>query len=498
MTQTRGSTICLPRFATPRRPDRLTLGGSVGDVARRLGTPLIPWQQLVADVALELNPDGSFAYDEVDLTVPRQSGKTTLVKAKTVFRLVKLARSHGPQRSTYTAQTRQAARKKLEQDFAESLRLSGSFPEVPHSRFRPVGPTQWRMSLNNGSENIQFGTGSYWQIDALSRSAGHGDTLDDATIDEAFAHETDEAEAAMRPAQATRRDAQLWVLSTAGNSRSFYLYRKVLAGRAATETGDHGRVAFFEWSAPDDADPADPEVWRAASPALGYTISIDFLHGEWERAQRKGQEGIDTFRRAYLNQWPDPPRLDEEDQQWPIPREAWEATSDDDSDIEGRQVFALEVAEDRSWSAFAAAGKSTRGDYVHGVVVDYQRGTVWAADRAVELVAKWGGSIAIASASPAASLIPDLRARGVKVVEVSTADQAAQCGQLFDAVVNDRFRHRTQAALTIALGGAEKRPYGDAWLWSRRRSSVDISPLVAVTLAVGHVDAVSDVVNEIW
>jgi hypothetical protein len=31
--------------------------------------------------------------------------------------------------------------------------------------------------------------------------------------------------------------------------------------------------------------------------------------------------------------------------------------------------------------------------------------------------------------------------------------------------------------------GAKKRPLGDAWAWSRKSSAVDISPLVACTLA---------------
>jgi phage terminase large subunit-like protein len=84
------------------------------------------------------------------------------------------------------------------------------------------------------SEHIQFGRGSFLQIDAPSRTGGHGDTLDDGTIDEAFAHEDDTVEAGMRPAMATRRNAQLWVISTAGDARSKYLWRKVLAGRAAT------------------------------------------------------------------------------------------------------------------------------------------------------------------------------------------------------------------------------------------------------------------------
>jgi hypothetical protein len=223
-----------PRFSTPRDESFPTLGPQVGEVARRLGKPLMPWQQDAVDVAYEYDPEsGLFRYDEADITVPRQSGKTTITLAKKVHRLTALARLWGPQRSTYIAQTRLRARAKLERDFADVLRSSRSFREVPNVKARPQRGTEWRLSLNNGSEHIQFGVGSYLQIDAPTRTAGHGDTLDDGTIDEAFAREDDAAEMAMRPAMATRRNAQLWVISTAGDGRSFYWWRKILAGRKA-------------------------------------------------------------------------------------------------------------------------------------------------------------------------------------------------------------------------------------------------------------------------
>ena len=47
---------CLPRWGTPRRLERASLGPRVAEVAAKLGTPLMPWQQYVADVALEVDP----------------------------------------------------------------------------------------------------------------------------------------------------------------------------------------------------------------------------------------------------------------------------------------------------------------------------------------------------------------------------------------------------------------------------------------------------------
>lgn len=481
-TLTHGSTLCRPRFATPRS-DWPTLGAEVGEVSRRLGRPLMPWQQDVVDVALEYDPDtGLYRFDEIDLTVPRQSGKTALIMAKTVHRLTVLARKWGEQTSTYTAQDRKAARKKLEFDFAVKLRKSRSFGEVPHARARPTRQTEWRLSLNNGQENIQFGVGSFWQIDTPSRTAGHGDTLDDGTIDEAFAHETDEIEGAMRPAQATRHNAQIWVLSTAGDARSVYLWRKVLAGRAACESGDHGRVAYFEWSAEDDADPSDPETWRSCSPALGYTIEETFIQGEWDRAQRKGQEGVDTFRRAYLNQWPEVPVLTEASFQV-VSSTAWKACADRRHEPTGTLAYALDVDTNdagEEWCSIAAS------DGCHVEIVNPPEagaGTEWVVP-AVVAKRHLFDEISIDPNGPAGRLIPALEDAGVRVRKVKPAEFVQACGQLVDKVNVGLLRHIDQPTLNRAAAGAARRDVGDgAWKLSRTRSSADISPLIACALA---------------
>ena len=51
---------------------RSTYGPRVAQTARLLGLELMPWQQFVADVALEVDlSTGLLAYREVVLTVPR-------------------------------------------------------------------------------------------------------------------------------------------------------------------------------------------------------------------------------------------------------------------------------------------------------------------------------------------------------------------------------------------------------------------------------------------
>src|SRR5262249_42997760 len=85
----------------------------------------------------------------------------------------------------------------------------------------------------------------------------------------------------------------------------------------------------------------------------------------------------------------------------------------------------------------------------------------------------------------AGSLLDDLTAAGVDVTCPTAAEVMQACGQFYDACRDDELRHVGTTALASALAGASKReqPNG-AWSWDRVNVAVDISPLVAVTLAL--------------
>ncbi len=71
------SNLCAPRFETARSPERETFGHQIVAMAAAIGKPLMPWQEQVALVGGELDPEtGLPAYRNVAITVPRQSGKT--------------------------------------------------------------------------------------------------------------------------------------------------------------------------------------------------------------------------------------------------------------------------------------------------------------------------------------------------------------------------------------------------------------------------------------
>ena len=56
-------------------------------------------------------------------------------------------------------------------------------------------------------------------------------------------------------------------------------------------------MAYLEYSAPDGADPTDPETWRRAIPALGTTITEETIRGDLQGMLRH------DFERSFLNRF---------------------------------------------------------------------------------------------------------------------------------------------------------------------------------------------------
>ena len=457
---TSGSQACPARWSTPRT-DRPTRGAEVARIAEALGQPLMPWQQHVADVALEVDPETNrLVYREVRLTVPRQSGKTTVMLALMIHRCLVLG---GRQRVGYTAQTGQAARSKFIDDHV---------PVVSSSMFQ----RKCRVRRANGSEAIMWDNGSIWSVLPTTETAGHGAQYDLAVCDEAFALPDDRLEQAFKPTMITRPEPQLWVVSTAGDVNSQWFNAKVDDGRERVERGQTEGVAFFEWSAPEDANPASEETWLACMPALGHTITIDAIRADFESMR------LAEFRRAYLNQRQNRNAVEP----WQvIAEDTWLGLTDERSRIASEPVLALDVTPDRGMAAIGAAGH--RGDdKLHVEVVEHKPGTAWVVDWFKSRKGQYG-PVVVDPAGPAGPLVALLVEAGVDVRTIGSRWHAHACGQFYDAAVTDRLRHLGQTPLEVALAGASQRHYGELWFWSRKDLTTDMCPLIACTLALGGV-----------
>lgn len=412
----------------------------------------MPWQAQVANVAGEILPNGLPAYREVRVTVPRQSGKTTLILVVEVDRSL----SWGPaQRTLYAAQDRNNSRSKWE----EQCELLG----------RTTLRKAFTVRRQTGLERMVFTpTGSTVGITASGETSGHGQTLDLGVIDEAFAQRDERLTQAFRPAMMTRRAAQVWIVSTMGTEESTFLHDRIDDGRARVEAGERSGVAYFEWSAGDDDDQDDPATWWGCMPALGHTVTEEVI-----QADHDSMPG-DEFSRAYMNRRTGGGR--------PIfDAGTWQACRQPGSQLGGVPCFAVDVTPDRAWASIGVAGWGANRTHVE--IVDHRPGVEWVAQRLEELYRRWNPwPVVIDPASPAGSLLVDLSSLSIKTEVVGAREYAAGCGQFYDAVVGGTVSHLDQPVLNAAVAAARKRVLGDAWAWARRVGA-DVSPLVAVTLA---------------
>ncbi len=291
-----------PRWATPATPGRPDFAGKVAWTATALGFQgLMPHQRQIIGTGTEIGRNGLPAFRQVTIEEPRQQGKSVSTLSLMVARGIDKPGTM----ISYSAQTRLAGRRRFLDVWWPRIRRSRGLCKLVDIR------------RGYGSEAFTFANGSMIMLASGTEASDHGDTLDLAVIDEAWAQRDDTIEQAVKPAMMTRDHAQLWVVSTAGTEFSAYFRGKVDDGRAMAELGATDTSAYFGYSAPDDADPADPATWYGCMPALGITVSEEVVRADYELMK------LSEFRRlrAYLCQWPDVAKPGWE----VISQQAWEA-----------------------------------------------------------------------------------------------------------------------------------------------------------------------------
>jgi phage terminase large subunit-like protein len=429
----------------------------LGRIADELGTPLMAWQQFVADVGLEVDPEtGRLAYKEVIVSVMRQNGKTTLVLAAECERCLMWGHE---QRVAYTAQTGKDARAKFKDDH---------LPIIDRS---PLKSLVRRPYLSDGNTALLWDNGSRISVLDNTPAAGHGKTLDLAIIDEAFADQDNMREQALLPTMATRKDAQIWNVSTAGTQASTYLKRKVDIGRAAVRTDQREGIAYFEWSILEDEDVEDPAVHAKRMPAYGVTIFPDYI----AHARRTMTDG--DFRRAIGNQWT-------ETEERVIPAEWWRAVCSTDVRCES-PLFVIEAKPDHSQACVVKADASGSVE-----LVAVRPGVDWLRAAIPEKVGK-SVQLVVDGHGPVAHIADDLEGEGHTVVRLDSLAVRKACGRFFDAVADQKVQVRSDERLDAAVAAAVKKASSDTWSWHRETPGGEL--LMGMSLAFAAAVTESDV-----
>ncbi|GHG09758.1 hypothetical protein [Streptomyces hydrogenans] len=463
------------------------------------GLELDPWQQWVLIGACAqradtfINPftkkiERMWAARDVGLVVARQNGKGSILEARELAGLF-LPR-FAEKTILHTAQ-----------DFATSgehfRRIASLIENTPALNRKLKGVYE-----TNGKERIELQDGSRLLFKTRTKKLGRGFSPQLVVLDESMFLDS-ESMMALRPTISAQLNPQLWFTGSAGLEDAFEFGAVRYRAMKALESGDLDPYLFFaEWSAEvcddfcardcDEHDRlGDEETWAKANPGYGIRISYETVDNEL-----RGDPSGEAFKveRLSVGRWPvqgDPWSV--------ISEEAWRARIDEGSEIEqdSIKVLGVDVSPGREHAAIGVCG--TNGDFLHveitsdEVQMDHRAGADWLVKRIKEIWSRAKpDAVVIDRRCPAGAFVDELESSGITVIVPSSSDVGDGCGTFTSGVQPRRGEiadivHIDQQGLNEAVAGASKRVLGEKWGWdkrdSSRTSSVDITPLVAVTLA---------------
>ncbi|WP_229686349.1 hypothetical protein [Longimycelium tulufanense] len=478
-----------------------------------VGVQLDPWQAFLVQEALAESDDyydhplfglrmPKYAAAEVGIMVSRQNGKGTVLEALELLGLFLL----GEKFIVHTAHEFKTAEEAFE-------RLCGRIDSNPELKKKVL-----RAPKGNGKEGVILRNGQKIRFATRTKSGLRGFAeVDRLIFDEAMVLSPIQVRASM-PTMRAAPNPQLVYTGSAGDKDSVQFGRV----RSRALKGGEPRLMYAEWSIdpctdfcpPDcaDHDPVyDVESYAKANPGLGYRVTVEHI----ELVERPSMDE-ESFKRELLGVG-----------DWPVEGEAWRVISEEHwqsclNEVSAPQfpvVFAADVTPSRSHSCIVVAGLN--GDQAHtddcrpgacdcppvvhveitGPPVDHKRGDNWVIPRLVELCQQHQAhGVAIDKATPAGSFVDELEAKKIKILTPTLRDYAQACGSFYAATRRPvpTLAHLGQATLTSAVSGADKRHVGGLWAWDRVNTNVDISPLVAATLAYwGAMKAVTNPPTEV-
>lgn len=426
---------------------------SVRQTCGRLGWRFDGWQDGAGKLILAKRADGSYAADTTCISIPRQAGKTYLI-ACIIFALCLLK----PGLTViWTAHRKTTARETFDQfdGMAKRPRVAAHIRQVLH------GKGDEAIHFNNGSRILfgaresGFGRG-FAGVDILV--CDEGQILPESTLEDLGA------------TQNTAPNPLFFVMGTPPRPRDAGEFFTLLRQEALD--GESDSTLYIETSADRGTDALDADQLRKANPS--------YPHRSTHRAMlrlRKKLKNEDSWNREARGIW------DEFTKQFsPINGPLWDDGVDiGPEDTTKPNALAVDMSHAREISV-GACWLEPESAHIEEVWagVDESAAVEW-------VVAKAGRRIQVVidGMSPAASMIPALKARKVIVHVGTSGDMSKACGLVASEVAAGRLTHADQESLNDAREGARKRAIGTAGGWGYDRSdpSVNIAPLVAATLA---------------
>lgn len=446
------------------------------ELSARYGLRPDPWQERVVRGWLGVLPDGRWAAARCGLAVPRQNGKNGVLEMVELYKMVVLGR-----RVLHTAHEVKTARKAF-------VRLASFFENV--REFPELGELVQSIRRTNGQEAILLKNGGSVEFIARSKGSGRGFTVDDLVCDEAQ-DLNDDALAALLPtiSAAPSGNPQVTFTGTPPVYRHDGLVWQRF--RDAGVAGEDARLAWFEWSVPDDLRGLDAvgdavELAWETNPALGIRLNIGTVVDEFAAMP------ADVFLRERLGRWDEVAagsRL--------VSREVWDSSGLEPDRVrglgDGVRVFGVAFSLNGSRAALCGGVKHSEvgvhvelvdgmsGDLAHGVTALAE----WLAERKDSTA-----MIAISGRAWSDVLRRKLVDLGVpkRTIRVlTTGDYLNACSLTFGKLLDGSLTHTAsegQRALDNSVATSDKKERGGgAWGWSVTVEGADETPIEAFSLA---------------
>lgn len=424
-----------------------TLGDQAYQFGASFGITLDPWQKLVMDDWLALDDKRTWACPTCGLSVPRQNGKTALVKVRVMYGIFVLGET-----ILFTCHEVRTSRQVFD-SLADILNPNGEFPDV-------AAQVQY-IKRSNGYEEIKVADwhdGEEWHkggkllFSSRSKGASRGFTADVVVADEAM-YMTDEQVAALVPTMASSSggDMQFIMLGTPPSPHDRGTVFE--STRRAALKGENG-ISWCEWGADDIGDIHDWDRIARYNPSLGTRLLRKAVESELSVMSQE------TFARERLGLWMELSASRDN----PITASDWDACLADNPPKDGGLVYAVKFSHDGAVGTLAVCLKPKDGA-PHVEIIDCQSmayGLDWIASWLIERRDK-ALAIVVDGQSHSDELCRRLKEGGIKrrkIQTVRTRDLIAATSAFCNAVKERVVTHYRDDALTTSATKCVRRRIG--------------------------------------
>jgi len=433
-----------------------TKGKEIAELAKKIGVPLLPWQEFVLNDMMTVNKKGEFIRKSNLILVARQSGKTHLARMRVIWGLF-----YGNERNHLIMSSNRGMALTSFRDIAYTIE-SNDFLKSQVKAIRYA----------NGTESIELLNGARLDVVAATRDGSRGRTADFLWIDE-LREINEEGFRAATPVTRARPNSQTLYTSNAGDAFSTVL--NDMRERAVSYPPKS--FGFYEYSAPQYCKIDDRNAWTMANPALGYTITEEAIE------EAIATSPIENTRTETLCQW-----IDSLSSPWP--HGVLEDTSDATLEmaVGAYTVFGFDVSPTRRNGSLVAGQLLPDGRIGIGILETYSSQVAIDELRMAASIKSWCDIYKprlVCFDKYATQTIADrLTNSGVVCEDVSGQQFYKACGDLLEGLVNARVVHNGQAELIQQMNNCAAKVNDSAWRIIKRKSAGDISAPIGLAMVV--------------